>query len=238
MLVLLTTSCIFASSNKIIKRIYVTDSSDIKSKNIDDDPDILRLKTVINKKNEIDINQWIRENFLVTLTSFHKIPLENNHFELVDGIDHPDGIYFKSGSNKLHYWKEACKVFDCYKPYLSLVNASGEVVWKRRVPFLEVPVYPFVYGHFILYIGFEGEENFLVIINLSNGKVIEKHTLMSDDNVRFSLLNPVNTFPVCINGKIVIQGCVVHYPRMDSKDLITYSPSDFIVLEMDAADVE
>jgi len=174
-----------------------------------------RAKAAIAARGDVNINEWLRASARPTdeffARVFQKAPVERAYEEVF--INLGQGVSFITPHGLLVYEERACKVFDCYKGYLSLRDAdSGRVRWRRRIPLLRLPVFPFVTDIGVAFIGEKSYGYCLMILDSRSGRTLAEVRLPSDGIV-ISGANPVSAFPVYHDGFIVVQGC-----RLDTSD--------------------
>ncbi len=110
---------------------------------------------------------------------------------------------FDLGDELFQYTIDPCRVWDCYKSYLAL-EAAGHTLWRRRVPFVNAPVVPFVVGRYLLYIGHRGRpETVLVALDRRSGRTVGLYTLPSVEPL--CAMNPPGCYPFFREGYVVFQ---------------------------------
>lgn len=88
-------------------------------------------------------------------------------------MDTQGGVRFQTDGLRIRYEESECWFFDCYKPRMWRLDSNGTLRWKRKVPFADAPVEPFVVGDFILYVGRTSRGMELVILDAATGRVVE-----------------------------------------------------------------
>ena len=224
----------FSAERSLVARVYTLDAAAQKCTSCGTGAIPPEAAAAIVAKRNLDFNRWIEESFSTVNeddTGLNQAPTLGMAVALAHSLGYKDGIAFRFTGGTLTYWKESCKIFDCYKPYLSFHDTSGRKRWQKRVPFLEVPVYPFVVGDHVLYLGKGPAELALVVIDLRNGRILQQYLIPSEHG-EFSLFNPLETFPAFLGGFVILQGCDVEHPQ-EIKAPIMYHPKEVLVLEME-----
>lgn len=227
-------ACVSAASETLIGDVHVVKAQEGHCVTVAGDqcPEGVRAAVELWRGTSRNIPTWLHESFSGDpAMGYKETPLDEKHRAL-SSISHDyEGFVFSGGSWRLRYWEADCRIFHCVKPFLARSDQSGRGAWRRRVPFLETPVYPLVVGDHLLYIGFDGSGTVLVVIDLRNGRVVTKHRIPQEAG-EFSLLNPVATFPALVGDKLILQGYVVERPGPKSREPSRYLPQNVYVFDV------
>lgn len=145
-------------------------------------------------------------------------------------LGHRDGFCRVVGLNRLCYETDLIDAIDLYLPYLVLKGPDDEEIWRTTVPFMEVPIYPYVVGHHTMFVA--GRSYFgsqVVIVDLRAGKIVDRWWVPGWDD--FAMMTPVETYPYFTDGYIVIQGCKGVWPEPNSGEEFRYVPQEIYVLK-------
>lgn len=86
------------------------------------------------------------------------------------------GVRYQAAGMRVEYEESKCWLWDCYTSRMWRFGDSGRRLWKRKVPFADAPVEPFVVDDFILYVGRSSRGLGLVILDAATGRVVETFT--------------------------------------------------------------
>ena len=145
-------------------------------------------------------------------------------------LGHRDGFCHTFHENSLCYETDLIDAIDLYVSSLVLRGPEDEEIWRTRVPFMEVPIYPYVVGHHALFVA--GRSYFgsqVVIVDLRAGKIVDRWWVPGWDD--FGMMKPAETYPYFTDGYIVIQGCKGVWPKLNSGDEFRYEPQETYVLK-------
>lgn len=139
--------------------------------------DLTRVRAVIGERHTVDWEGWLAERFSCVdegerglweeLELQGPSPPNFKMLELSRG-----GFLFRSDRGVLHYEKRRSRFFDAYKQHLSWRSTDARNRWRRRVPFIQLPVYPFVVGDWVMYLSGRGAARLLLIISLRSGRTL------------------------------------------------------------------
>jgi len=141
-----------------------------------------------------------------------------------------DGFCHAVNENRLCYETDLIDAIDLYRAFLVLKGPRGEEIWRTRVPFMEVPIFPYVVGRHAMFVA--GRSLFssqVVIVNLDSGKVVDRWPIPGWDD--FAMMTPVETYPYFSDGFIVVQGCKAVWPKPNSGEEFRYVPQEIYVLK-------
>jgi hypothetical protein len=145
----------------------------------------------------------------------------------------PVGFSFTVDGGTLEFERVPCKLFDCYKDYLTLRDAaSGRTLWRRRIPWLDLPVYPFVTDAGVAFIGSKSDGHYLIVLDKGTGRTVDQIRVAGND-IEFYGANPISTFPFYQNGLFVLQGSRVETSQAKSTDWSQkLVPAEIVVVEV------
>lgn len=195
------------------------------------------LKRTIDNRASNSFADWMVEHVRPHSRSYSKPgftdrPSEWFQGEFADLLYHPEGFDVLFEDTTFRYQLKPCKVFDCYRAFLSRVSSDGGLGWNKKVPVLEVPVVPFFADGLILYIGGQVGSQHLVAIDANTGEVKGSQSL-PEDGGEFSINNPPETLPAIQDGLIVVQGCEISWPDLRSNHPIERKPLDIFVYSIE-----
>jgi len=196
-------------SESLVEKTFVFDSTGRHCLDCGEEDDSGALQAIISSRSELAIIRWISEHFEPInpdrRPAFRQDLARGEVFGLRLAMSNEDGITFPVGDLDLSYRLVKCRIWDCYKGYLSLIDRSGNTLWRRRImPFL-VPVYPFVVGDYVLFVGGREDASFLVVIDRRTGATLEEYPLPKVAG-GYGLDRPVDCFPFYKDGYVVVQG--------------------------------
>jgi hypothetical protein len=145
-------------------------------------------------------------------------------------LGHRDGFCHTVGENRLCYEIDLIDAIDLYLPHLVLKGPDDDEIWRTRVPFMEVPIYPYVVGHHATFVA--GRSYFgsqVVIVDLHIGKIVDRWWVPGWDD--FTMMAPLETYPYFSDGHIVVQGCKAVWPEPNSGEEFHYEPQEIYVLK-------
>ncbi len=188
----------------LIEKVYIFDYLTKECLNCDEKEDKTKLMEIINFKDSNEILEWLH-NFSTEGKYWNY-----DYYGSFKGYLITNFIFYNQKANyKLEYKEIPCKVFDCYKAYLTLKDMRGKKIWKKRSPFIDAPIYPLTMDKYIIYIGSRySPVQKLIIISLNTGKVLEEFSV-KDEPFGFSDgTNPYDLsryLPFYINGYIYLE---------------------------------
>jgi hypothetical protein len=159
-----------------------------------------------------DVNTWILERFKSLYVDnqefMRSLMLEDPIHGLTVAMGMDVGVAFALDGRHLRYQMLKCRFWDCYKEYLSLIEASGHESWRRQIIVFKTAVYPFVVEDCILFIGVkphsDDEISYLVVMDLRNGRVVREYPI--DRRVGSLLVQTADRYPFYRDGYVVLQG--------------------------------
>jgi hypothetical protein len=177
---------------------------------------------------------WIRQDFEPqdehSAQSLNERGEEHALGELSDVLTDREGFCYAVDEKRLCYEIEVIEAFDTYLAYLVMKRADNDVIWRTRVPFMEVPIYPYVVGRYAMYIGMKSLLSFqVVIVDIDRGKVVDRWPIPGWND--FAMMTPVETYPYLTDGHIVVQGSKAVYPEPNSDEEFRYVPQEIYVLK-------
>lgn len=169
--------------------------------------DLTRVRAVIAERHTIDWKRWLAERFSCAEEWEQRMWQFDPKGPLTPDLGLCfSGFLFRSERGILHYKAQRSRFIDGYNHYLSWRSTDGKNRWRRRVPFIEVPVYPFVVGDWVMYITGRHGAHLLLVISLRSGKILLKYDV-TEPGCYFSQLEmPMHGY--YSNGFIVVQPAV------------------------------
>jgi len=161
-------------ATSLVEQVYVIDAEGTTCLSCPDGEIPVEVREIIEAADSEMVGRWIQERFFSRDTRFDK------YFKVGDpvkrgldfGMGRFDGVFYQGDVYQIHYESISCWVWDCYKPRMWRIDEGGKQRWRRRVPFAHAPVYPFVVGDYVLYVGGSVDGYILVIIDLDTGEVV------------------------------------------------------------------
>ncbi len=101
-----------------------------------------------------------------------------------------------------------CWIWDCYKPRMWRIDDSGIRRWKRKVPFADAPVQPFIVGDYIVYVGGYTSVSELTILDVDTGKLVES---FAPEGEKRGFWTPRSSFPFLLPRRL-------HLPQGDQRN--------------------
>ncbi len=151
-------------------------------------------------------------------------------WEFSDVLVDDDGFCFAVDENRLCYETDLIDAIDLYLAYLVLKGPDDEVIWRTRVLFMRMPIFPYVVDHYALYVGWQSLlSSQVVIVDIRIGKIVDRWRIPGWND--FTMMAPVETYPYFTDGHIVVQGCKAVYPEPNSDDEFRYVPQEIYVLK-------
>jgi hypothetical protein len=132
--------------------------------------------------------------------------------------------------DRLCYERDLIDAIDLYRAFLVLKGPDGEEIWRTRVPFMEVPIYPYVVDHYAMFVA--GRSFFssqIVIVDIDRGKVVDRWRIPGWND--FAMMTPPETYPYFTDGHIVVQGSRALWPKPNSGEEFRYEPQEIYVLK-------
>ncbi len=164
---------------------------------------------VLSFRGQRDVLTWFREHWRVADDLDGQIATATGRLHTTHDFvpDYPGGWTFSAPGIQLLYRTDACKVFDCYKHYLSRVDGANHHQWRRHVPWMRVLVFPFITPVGLLYVGGKPapEGDVLVIVDPETGRLLGEVPIPAG-KCRIGLTNPVESYPFYRDGFVVVQG--------------------------------
>lgn len=190
-LLFLIISGIIFSKESLIEKYYIFDYLTKECLNCDGTEDMEKLRAIINFRDSDEIKEWLFERFDSKNNIAH-FELKRKDKTIEEKYNNPSffisfsyltsagGFYYDWQNYRLKFIEKSCFLFPyvdgCIQRYLELYDFSryGRL-WKRKIPFFYVPIYPFIIKDYIIYIG-DGDycSACIIIINKKNGKIIEE----------------------------------------------------------------
>jgi hypothetical protein len=160
---------------------------------------------------DAEIEPWFAASFRVPNEKLTDIlensPPERRRAEFSSLASGPWGFEFVWEGGLLRYTERPRRFFDGYLAHLEYTDAVGKVRWTRRVPFLEVPIYPFVSKSRVLYVGMEPPgRQIAVVLDLITGAVVRKVAVPYPPEISIRIDAPAATYPFEVSGALVLQG--------------------------------
>ncbi len=167
--------CAQPCSESLIEEVYVLDSEETTCLSCPTGEIPGPVHAVLDRVTPELVGRWIQENFSTGkpgLDFFKKgDPVgEGLRFR----INQSGGAFFQFERSRIYYESIPCWFWDCYKPRMWRVDVSGRRIWTAKVPFAQAPVYPFVVGDYVLFVGSSTGVDELVIVDLATGTVVER----------------------------------------------------------------
>jgi hypothetical protein len=196
--------------------------------------DNAELQRVFSFRGSFSPAAWIRSELVpqdeYSAQSLDEMGEKHALGNLVDVLVDRDGFCYGVDQNRLCYEIDFIDAVDLYRAYLALKDPDGEEIWRTRVPFIEVPIYPYVVGRYAMYVGMKSLLSFqVVIVDLKRGKVVDRWRIPGWDD--FTPMAPVESYPYFKNGYIVVQGSKAVFPKPNSGEEFRYVPQEIYVLK-------
>jgi hypothetical protein len=178
------------------------------------------------------IGHWIQQRFSTVspvLNSFKEgDPVQRG---LSFSIDQSGGTFFEFEGGRIYYEDIPHWFWDLYKPRMWLVDNHGRRRWKSKVPYASAPVYPFVVGDKVLYIGGTSEVKELVIVDLKTGAVLDRFVPVGE---RYGFQQSALLFDPAwySNGYIRLRGTEVSLLDRAARRSIVEQPAKTYVLKV------
>ncbi|MCE5245399.1 hypothetical protein LLG88_00530, partial [bacterium] len=153
----------------------------------------------------LDLRAWLSEHMIQSpmLRALPPGPARDSRRQFAGEVSRK--VCLATGLETICYEHVPCRLWDCYKSYMSRFDASGHRLWRTRVPTMDVPVVPFVHSGSILYLS-NGERSVaLVVVRYDNGDVLEQIELPESLGLVVAEMRP--TCPAAVVAdRVVIQG--------------------------------
>ena len=167
-----------SDASSLIEEVYVLDAEGEHCLSCPDGVVPTEVTQVIGAADAETIGGWIQRRFSFRTEQF------NSSFKSGDPIKHGlgmrmgemGGVSFHGDGYTIHYESIPCWVWDCYKPRMWREDRPDSWVWRRKVPFAHAPIYPFVVGDYVLFVGQSSGTYDLVILDVNTGRVVEQFT--------------------------------------------------------------
>ena len=193
-----------ASAGSIVSQTFVLDTSANQCTSCSPSDDVEALIAAAKTPSAEELGQWVQLHYPDNGEFGGGLGPAELLVSLAGQSINPDGWEFRIGANSLRFWLRECLLWDCYTPHLSLQAATGRTIWQRRVPFVSTPVFPFVIGKWLVYLGHRGKpEKLLVAVNLETGRPAGTYLIAKEPGVEY--FNPPGCFPFYKSGFVVLQ---------------------------------
>lgn len=189
-----------AASEEIVTEVSVFPLKAVLQATGSGNPD--NLPTTLLARARIDYVSWFVEHITpVDSTVATMLRGGQSHFpiEFVMAMA-MEAFEFQSSLGPVRFEQTKCKLWDCYKDYLSLLDAHGRPVWRRRIPSFDAPVLPFEASGKLLFLAGKNARTMLYAIDLKTGQLYAPFAPeggVSFEGVNFSLF-----FPYLVEGYV------------------------------------
>jgi hypothetical protein len=193
-----------------------------------------KLERILGFRGSFDPAAWVRSE-LVPQDEYSVQSLEDMGEKWAFWV-FSDVLFDRAGfchtvrENRLCYERDFIDAIDLYRAFLILKGPNDQEIWRTRVPFMEVPIYPYVVDRYAIFIA--GRSFFssqVVIVDITRGKVVDRWGIPGWSD--FAMMAPVETYPYFTEGHIVVQGCKAVYPAPNSDEKFRYVPQEIYVLK-------
>ncbi len=196
--------------------------------------DDAELERVLGFRGSFNAAAWIRRKLVpqdeYSAQSLDEMGEEHALWVFSDALVDRDGFCYAVDQNRLCYETDLIEAIDLYRSYLVLKDPDDGVIWSTTVPFMRVPIYPYMVDHYAIYIGGKSLlSSQIVIVDLERGKVVDRWRIPGWDD--FAMMTPVETYPFFKDGCIVVQGSKATYPRPNSGEEFRYVPQEIYVVK-------
>ena len=193
----------------------------------------VQLETILHFRGSFSPAAWIIRKFEpqsdYMAQSLHEGGERRALGKMSSVVGHRDGFCHAVGQNRLCYERDLIAAIDLYRAFLVLKDPDGEEIWRTRVPFMRVPIYPYVVGHHAVYIAWKSLlSSQVVIVDIERGRVVDRWSIPGWDD--FAMMTPVETYPYFRDGFIVVQGSKAVYPEPNSGEEFRWEPQEVYVL--------
>jgi hypothetical protein len=192
------------------------------------------VKKILGFRGSFDPAAWIRSELVpqdeYEVQRLDEMGEEWTFWVYSDVVSGSDGFCHAIDQNRLCNEVVFIDAIDLYLAYLVMKGPDGEEIWRTRIPFMEVPIYPYVVDRFAMFVA--GRSLFssqVVIVDIERGKVVDRWWVPGWHD--FGMMKPVETYPYFTDGHIVVQGCKAVYPEPNSDDEFRYVPQEIYVLK-------
>jgi hypothetical protein len=159
-----------------------------------------------------------------------RLPVEGA-WDLISTNLHDDEYRFRLDIGTLLYQRKVLWYWpDASKSYLTLHDVKGRKLWRRSVPFLDVPVWPVVTQRFALYVTGDVEGRLLAFVELDSGRAGKFRLPLGRG--RIEPYFPVSVLPCVWDRFVVLQTCTTEYEDPVAGRGSRFVPSDIIVVEL------
>ncbi len=233
LLQLVAASCSAPATTSLIEEVYVLDAEATTCLSCADGVVPGEVREAAVALDAAEYGQWLQQRFFTVYEDFnhnfkHCKPEEVGFFFDM-GDSH--GVRYEGDGFQVFYESIPCWYWDCYKPRMWRVDGSGTRLWRAKVPFAHAPVYPFVVGDYVLYVGSTTGVDELIIVDLATGRVVERFA-PEGEKYGFSqsalLLDP----PWYADGYIRLKGTEISRLDIPAKRTIVEEPAKTYVLKV------
>jgi hypothetical protein len=159
-----------------------------------------------------------------------RLPVEDA-WDLISAHLHDDEYQFRLDIGTLLYERKVLRYWpDASKSYLTLHDVKGRKLWRRSVPFLDVPVWPVVTQRFALYVTGDVEGRLLAFVELDSGRAGKFRLPLGRG--RIEPYFPVSVLPCVWDRFVVLQTCTTEYEDPVAGRGSRFVPADIIVVEL------
>jgi hypothetical protein len=193
-----------------------------------------QLERVLGFRGSFDPAVWVRRELVpqdeYDVQRLDEMGEEWTFWVYSDVVSGSEGFCHVVDQNRLCNEVVFIDAIDLYLAYLVLKGPDDEVIWRTRVPFMRMPIYPYVADHYAMYVGGVSLlSSQVVIVDITRGKVVDRWRIPGWDD--FTMMAPVETYPYFTEGHIVVQGCKAVYPAPNSDEKFRYEPQEIYVLK-------
>jgi hypothetical protein len=193
-----------------------------------------KLERVLGFRDSFDPAAWIRSELVpqdeYEVQRLDEMGEEWTFWVYSDVVSGSDGFCHAVDQNRLCNEVVFIDAIDLYLAYLVMKGPDDEEIWRTRIPFMEVPIYPYVVDRFAMFVA--GRSLFssqVVIVDITRGKVVDRWGIPGWND--FAMMAPVETYPYFTDGHIVVQGSKAVWPKPNSDEEFRYVPQEIYVLK-------
>jgi hypothetical protein len=185
-------------------QVLVVDPSARSCLNCTPDVDPDGIVDVASKCTALDVDRWFATRLIRSTTDHTKISDPETARRTFDSLTAHE-FCFDHGAGTVCYELRSCRLWDCYRSFLSRYDACGTRVWRRRVPHLDLLVHPFLHEGDLLYLSNDLDAVKIVVVNFENGRVRKVIAVPREVEDLYAEVR-VPCFPAAVGEYVAIQG--------------------------------